>query len=139
MTEENPARLASKRSIDCSQRKAKDEWLALFADDATVQDPVGPSMLDPEGKGHSGKEAISAFWDNNIASTPLKFEITDSFAGGLEVANVGTIHLTFPNDGTARCEGVFAYRVNEEGKIVSLKAHWEFDRMMATATPPPEG
>ena len=28
----------------------KDEWLALFAPDAVVEDPVGPSMLDPEGK-----------------------------------------------------------------------------------------
>jgi hypothetical protein len=28
---------------------------------------------------------------------------------------------------------VFVYRVNDEGKLVSLRAIWEFDRAMATA------
>ena len=32
----------------------KDDWLALFAPDAIVQDPVGPSRLDPDGRGHRG-------------------------------------------------------------------------------------
>ena len=26
-------------------------WLALFADNAVVEDPIGPSMFDPEGAG----------------------------------------------------------------------------------------
>ena len=30
----------------------KDDWLALFAPDAIVQDPVGPSRLDPGGHAH---------------------------------------------------------------------------------------
>ena len=30
-------------------------------------------------------------------------------------------------------EGVFTYRVNDEGKIVALRAFWEVDRATASA------
>jgi steroid Delta-isomerase len=136
MSNEHPAKLAGKLSMSAAERKVKDEWLALYADDAKIEDPVGPSPMDPEGKGHTGKAAITAFWDSNIANTNLKFEIRDSFACGQEAANVGTIHLSFPNGATALCEGVFKYTVNDEGKISSLRAFWELERMMATMTQP---
>ena len=50
----------SKRSMAAIETKDRDGWLSLFAEDAVVEDPIGPSMLDPEGLGHRGKEAISA-------------------------------------------------------------------------------
>jgi steroid Delta-isomerase len=111
---EHPARIASQRSMSCSERRSKEEWLSLFADDAIVEDPVGPSPLDQEGKGHGGKEAISTFFDRNIAPSGRKFEIKDSFACGQEVANVGTIHLFLADGREGRCDGVFVYKVNEE-------------------------
>ena len=55
---------ASMAAIEAMDRQA---WLDLFAEDAVVEDPVGPSMFDPEGKGHRGPEAIAAFFDNVIA------------------------------------------------------------------------
>ncbi|MBK5307975.1 MAG: nuclear transport factor 2 family protein [Frankiaceae bacterium] len=132
---EHPARLASQRSIAAVQAKDKDAWLALFADDAVVEDPVGRSFLDESGLGHRGKEAIGAFFDNNIATVEqIRFELHDSFATGDEVANVATIHMTLPGGTTSRCEGVFVYRVRDDGKLVSLRAYWEVDRMMATMT-----
>jgi ketosteroid isomerase-like protein len=70
----------------------RDRWLALWAADGCVEDPVGPSWLDPTGAGHRGREAIGAFFDTTIATLEgIRFEITDSFAAGSEVANVGTI------------------------------------------------
>jgi ketosteroid isomerase-like protein len=130
---EHPARLASQRSIAAVQAKDKDAWLALFADDAVVQDPVGTSFLDETGEGHRGHEAIGAFFDNNIAPVDaIRFELHDSFAAGDEVANVATIHMTLPGGATSRCEGVFVYKVRADGKLVSLRAFWEVDRMMAT-------
>jgi len=134
---EHPARLASQRSIAAVQAKDKDAWLSLFADDAVVQDPVGKSFLDETGEGHRGHEAIGAFFDGNIAPVEsIRFELHDSFAAGDEVANVATIHMTLPGGATTRCEGVFVYRVRDDGKLVSLRAFWEVDRMMATLTGP---
>jgi len=134
-TEEHPARAASKRSIAAVKAKRKEDWLALFASDAVIEDPVGRSPIDPCGSGHRGATAISKFWDNQIAANDIHFEVRESYAAGSEVANVGTISISMPNGMKARCDGVFTYRVNDAGKIVSLRAHWEFEKMLATIAP----
>jgi ketosteroid isomerase-like protein len=123
----------SKRSMDAVKRKAKDEWLALFAEDGYVQDPVGVSPLDESGQGHHGRAAIGAFWDATIATLEdVGFEIHDSFAAGDECANVATILAHLPGGLVMRTEGVFVYRLNAEGRLQSLRAIWEWDRAMAT-------
>jgi hypothetical protein len=40
---DHPARRVSRRSMAAVAAGRKDDWLALFAPDAIVQDPVGPS------------------------------------------------------------------------------------------------
>lgn len=132
MSEEHPARLASQRSMQAVQAKTKAAWLELFADDAIIEDPVGTSPLDPDGKGHVGKAAIGAFWDQNIAANQIAFDIRHSYACGNEVANVGVITTTLPTGMRALAEGVFVYKVNAAGKLVSLRAFWEFEKMMAS-------
>ena len=133
MTTEHPARAASKRSMGAVEREAKDEWLELFADDAVIEDPVGVSVLDPEGAGHVGKDEISAFWDRNIGPNRVRFDVHHSYAAGNEVANTGAITTTMQNGMTATVEGTFVYRVNEEGKLVSLRAFWEVDKVRLSA------
>lgn len=66
----NPARTASQRSYDAVGRKAKDEWLALFAEHAVVEDPVGPSFFDQEGKGHVAT-FTTHMADGTLADTDL--------------------------------------------------------------------
>jgi hypothetical protein len=133
---EHPARAASKRSMDCVSRKARDEWVALFAEDGFVQDPVGVSPLDPTGLGHHGHEAIGAFWDATIGGLDrIGFEIHDSFAAGDECCNVATILAYLPGDQVMRTDGVFIYRVHPDGRLHSLRAIWEFDRALATIGP----
>ena len=71
-------------------------WLALFAEDAIVEDPIGPSAFDPEGNGHRGIEAIAAFYDNVIAvNESITFTIKQSYLCGDEAANVGVIRIAF--------------------------------------------
>lgn len=130
---DNPARRVSQRSLDCVSRKAKDEWLDLFADDAVLEDPVGPSFFDAEGKGHSGRDGIGAFWDMAIGPlVEFRATINDSFANGNNVANIGVFSTTLADGTKADTELVAAYRLNEDGKIQSLRAYWEIDRMMQT-------
>ena len=119
--------------MDCVGRRDRAGWLALWAEDGWIEDPIGESFIDPTGLGHRGPAAREAFWDNNIGSTEsIRFELKDSFACGSEVANVATIHIGLPGGASSRCEGVFVYRLDEEGKLLSLRAYWELDRMMAT-------
>ena len=109
----------------------RDGWLALFADDAVVADPIGPSAFDPEGKGHHGIKAIAKFYDDVIAtSEAIDFEITQSYLCGDEVADVGIIRTTLAG-GThqAIVHGVYTYRSNGAGKLAALRAFWEFDKL----------
>lgn len=130
---DHPARRASQRSYDAVSRKAKDEWLALFADDATLEDPVGPSFFDPEGSGHTGKDAISAFWDMAIAPVAeFRFTIRDSFANGNACANIGTFSTRMEDGTLADTDLIAVYRLDDDGRIGSMCAHWEVDRTMAT-------
>jgi steroid Delta-isomerase len=134
--EQPPARQAALRSISAVDAGDKDGWLALFAPEAVVQDPVGPSGFDPQGNGHHGREAIAAFWDKAIAGVErFEFDIRDSHACGDEVANVGTITAFLPDGSRVDTEGVFVYRVNADGLIVSMRAFWETERAMATLRP----
>jgi steroid delta-isomerase len=131
-TTDHPARLAGQASREAARRRRKDEWLALFADDACVEDPVGPSHFDPEGKGHRGLEAISRFYDMTIATTEsLELQKTPSLVFGNQNVTNGTIRSVV-GGAQIDAEGVIIYRVNEEGKIASLRAFWEVERAMKT-------
>lgn len=135
MKPDHPAHVAGQRSRDAVQARDKDAWLAVFADDAVVEDPIGPSHFDPDGKGHHGRDAISAFWDKAIAPTDrIEFNFVDSFCCGNEEANVGSIVITMGGY-QVTTEGVFTYRVNDDGKLAALRAYWEADRTTATARP----
>lgn len=130
--DEHPALIASKASQSAASGKRKDEWLNLFAEDGWVEDPVGPSGFDPEGKGHHGREAIAKFYDMTIANTDsLEFIIDDQLLCGNEVVNIGRIRTVMAG-ARIDAEGVFVYRVNDAGELQSLRAFWEVDRAMKT-------
>jgi steroid Delta-isomerase len=128
----HPAHEAGRRSREAVMARDKEAWLAVFADDAIVEDPIGPSAFDPEGKGHRGRDAISAFWDVAIAKTSrIEFVFRDTFQCGNEEANVGHILIT-TGDYQVTAEGVFTYKANDEGQLVALRAYWEMDRAAAS-------
>ncbi len=129
MSSEHPARVAAQRSMEAVEAGDREAWLANFADDCIVQDPVGKSILDPTGLGHSGKAAIAAFWDANIGPNQVRFDIERSYAGGEEVANVGTITTTLADGSRTEVPGVFVYAVDDVGQLRSLRAFWEMEQL----------
>jgi ketosteroid isomerase-like protein len=124
------ARDLARRSQAAIKVKDRATWLSLWAPDAVIQDPIGPSPFDKEGNGHHGLEAIAAFYDAVIAPNDLiTFEIDNSYLCGSEVADVGTIRTVLPG-GThvALVRGVYTYRSDGAGKLLALRAFWEFDQ-----------
>lgn len=107
----------------------REGWLSLFALDAIVQDPVGVSPLDPTGAGFKGRDAIAGFWDMMIAPGTVRFDIHHSHPAGDECANVITVQNILPDGLEIIIDMVVVYTANAEGKISSLKAYWEFDRI----------
>ena len=129
MSEEHPAMIAARGSWSAVARKAKEEWLALMADDVCIEDPIGVSPLDPIGKGHCGKQAVRAFWDRTIAPNQIRIEVARSFCAGQESAHLMTLTTTFTNGASAVVTGIFSYRVNDAGKLVALRGYWQMSDM----------
>ncbi len=135
--DDHPARRAAQQSYAAVSSGVFEDWIANFAPNAVIEDPVGPSMFDPEGVGHHGHDGIRKFWDLAIASiAKFHFHITDSHANGNECANIGTITTTFADGGTVATDLVMIYRVNDDGLVSSMRAHWEPERAMATYRKP---
>jgi ketosteroid isomerase-like protein len=135
MSEEHPAMIAARASWSAVQRKAKEEWLALMADDVCIEDPIGVSPLDPIGKGHCGKQAVRAFWERTIAPNQIRIEVAHSFCAGQESAHLMTLTMTSPNGASAVVTGIFSYRVNDAGKLVALRGWWQMSDMKLHPAP----
>jgi steroid Delta-isomerase len=125
----HPARDASLASMTAVEAGDREGWLALFADDAVVEDPIGVSPFDPSGQGHQGRDAIAAFYDNVIGPNSVGFRIDQSWAAGSEVANVGTVTTEMADGTIVHTDGVFTYVVDDHGKIKNLRAYWEMERI----------
>ena len=124
------ARDLARRSQAAVRVKDRAAWLGLFAPDAIVADPVGPSPFDEAGTGHRGSAAIAAFYDAVIApNESITFEIESSYLCGDEVADVGVIRTVLPGGRhVAVVHGVYTYRANGAGQLAALRAFWEFDK-----------
>jgi ketosteroid isomerase-like protein len=129
MADHVTARDLARRSQAAVRAKDREAWLSLFAPDAVVADPIGPSPLDPAGDGHHGLAAIAAFYDNVIApNDQISFEIERSYLCGDEVADVGIIRTTLPGGShVVVVRGVYTYRSDSNGQLTALRAYWEFE------------
>jgi steroid delta-isomerase len=121
----------ARRSQAAAGAKDRETWLGLFAPDAIVEDPIGPSLFDPEGTGHRGTAAIAAFYDNVINQAErVEFDIERTYVCGNELADVGTIRTTLAGGShIAIVYGVFTYRSDGADKLVALRAFWEMDAL----------
>ena len=131
----HPARAASQRSYSAVAKGDLAEWLTVYAEDAVLEDPVGPSMFDEDGQGHRGHAGIAAFW--KLAIEPIEtfeFTINDSFANGNTCANIGRIKTSFADGSHTTTDLVMVYVVTDDGRVASMKAYWEPERTMASFT-----
>ena len=100
----------------------REAWLGLFADDATLEDPVGTDVV-------RGRAELEAFWDRTLGRT----EAFDNALRELRVAGdsaaflfdlfitwKGTRYVVSPID-------VQTY--DADGRITSMRAYWNPDDM----------
>ena len=107
--------------------KARDRegWLALFAEDAMIEDPVGPAPWDPEARGQRGKAEIAAFHDMFSAMQDgFDFEVHEKFVCGREVAVLVSMHITGKDGAQQTTRAINIYRLGDDGRIASLRSFW---------------
>jgi steroid Delta-isomerase len=112
-------------SMQAAAMGDREGWLALYSEDAVLEDPVGPSPWDPEGRGQRGKQALAAFWDRVIGpNRGLQFKVRERYTGGTEVATVLTVSSALPDGRRVEFGMVTILRSNDQGLIQSLRAFW---------------
>jgi ketosteroid isomerase-like protein len=123
---------ANINSIRYAMTGDKASWLALYADDAVVCDPVGVSPMDPTGQGHQGKAAIEKFWDAVIGPANVEIRVDKRWTSGDYCCCVAQVARNDLGDGkSTECDMLAVYEVNEHGLITRMAAHWCFDDVMA--------
>ena len=108
-TDLSPAMAASLASWRCVQSHDKQGWLDLMAPDIVIEDPIGQSYTNPDGLGIRGKDAVSAFYDSNIAANNLVVTCEESFPSSSpnEVAHILVLRSRFDNGMTSAVRGGF--------------------------------
>ncbi len=129
--EKTPVVLASRGIVALCAGGDKEGWLALMTDDILIEDPIGPSVTNPEGTGVRGKEAVAAFFDTNIGPNQLTVTREETFPSSspTEIAYILVLRTEFPNGFVATVRGVFTYKVNDAGLITNLRGFWNMDAM----------
>lgn len=102
-----------KRYLDTCASGTADDVAALYAEDATLEDPVGG------GEVHIGRHAIAGFY-KILESGEITTELMMFRAGGHEAAFVFTVTI----GGSMRIEPIEVMTFNDDGLIVSMKAYW---------------
>jgi steroid delta-isomerase len=109
------------RYLELVAKGQADEIAALYADDATVEDPVG-------GEVHIGRQAIRGFY-TNVENVKSQAEVLTLRALGSEAAFHWTLTVDFGNDGGMRIDIISVMTFNEDGEIASMKAYWGPDNI----------
>jgi steroid Delta-isomerase len=120
--------LAAMRAVTDGER---DAWLACYAEDAVLHDPVGGSPIDPHGTGIRGHAALGQFWDLFVAPNDVRFDVAAVHPGGAEAAVVATVTSVSPDQPTVSYDGVFVYRLDDDGRIATLHGYWDIQRVLA--------
>lgn len=101
----------------------KEGWLALFSDDARIEDPVGQPV-------HEGRAAIAAFWD-----------LVQGMADGMWLELTGPVRVAgsecaFPmrahsqvGDARLVVDIIDVFGFDDQGSITSVRAFWNADEM----------
>ncbi|MEI7545917.1 MAG: nuclear transport factor 2 family protein, partial [Mycobacteriaceae bacterium] len=101
---------AVKRYLELVANGTADEIAGLYADDATVEDPVG-------GEVHIGRQAIHGFY-KNIENIPRATELRSLRVAGHEAAFMFTITVG-GDGGKMRIEPIDVMVFNADGKIAT--------------------
>ncbi len=101
------------RYLDTVVKGSAEDVAALYAEDATLEDPVGG------GEVHIGRKAIAGFY-NNVSGAEITTELLSFRAGGSEAAFVFAITV----GGAMKIEPIEVMAFNADGLITSMRAFW---------------
>lgn len=103
------------RYLELVANGSADEIAELYADDATVEDPVG-------GEVHIGRAAIRGFYAN-VENIKSKTELVTLRVAGHEAAFHFRLTMDLGNS-SMRIDPIDVMAFDGDGKISAMKAYW---------------
>jgi len=95
--------------------------VALYAADATIEDPIGSEL-------HRGTDAVRAFYQASAGTITMK-RTGPTRVAGLEAA-APLVVLMGPEGPEQKALDIISTMIfDEEGKIASMRAYWNFQAM----------
>lgn len=104
------------RYLELVSTGTADDIAEMYADDATLEDPVGG------GEVHIGRQAISGFY-KLMESAERQAELLSLRVGGHEAAFSFALTVTI-GDNSMVIEPIETMAFDGEGKITVMKAYW---------------
>lgn len=117
MTDEVTMKAAMQAYIDAFNRSDAQGIADLYAEDATVEDPVGSALK-------KGKAEIAAFYKMAVA-TGARLELAAPIRAshGNAAAMAFNVRLNMP-EGKAHIQVIDVMTFTDAGKFASMKAYW---------------
>ena len=102
----------------------RDAWLACFADDATLADPVNAPPA-------SGRAGLEGFWDQ-MTTMFERVELTegDIYVAGPQAAAAWTGRNTARNGKVATFAGINTFEIDGAGRIREVRGYWDARAML---------
>src|SRR6478609_7479938 len=104
------------RYLEYAAKGKVDDIVELYADDATVEDPVGSEV-------HIGRQAIRGFY-SRVENVESKTDVLTVRALGNEAAFFWRLFI-----GGMTIEIISVMTFDDEGRIASMKAYWGPDNI----------
>ena len=104
------------RYLELVSTGTADDVAALYAEDATVEDPVG-------GEVHIGRQAIRGFYAA-VAEVKAVTDVVTLRALGHEAAFFWSLTIDLGEGGKMRIEIISTMSFDGDGRITSMKAYW---------------
>lgn len=128
MASEQQMKDAMQSYIDCFNRKDPEAIAALYADDATVEDPVGTPLK-------KGKAEVAAFYKMAVATgAKLKLAAPIRASHGNSAAMAFDVQLNMPT-GEAIIQVIDVMTFNDAGLFTSMRAFWGKSDMVILRAP----
>jgi steroid Delta-isomerase len=106
------------RYIGLVAKGSSADLVELYADDATVEDPVG-------GEVHIGRQAIQGFY-SAVDDVERDCELISLRVAGNEAAFQFRVTMT-ASDGRIVIEPIAVMVFDDDGKVKAMKAYWSAD------------
>lgn len=101
------------------EKMSADLWQEIFAEDATIQDPVGKPPFNPHDMAEKFFGFLSSFYEK------IQLSKDQIFITGNAAAVQWTMNISSKQGRQATSKGISIIELNEQGKIQQICSYWD--------------